>query len=481
MQNTIKNQYRIRFSSLGCPKNLVDSEVMLGHLTKAGYKIYPDNNLSYDNIVNCDIFIINTCCFIKEAEQESRNTIKEVIKLRRSWRNKKLTGKNGYKIIVSGCLAQRYHEKLNQEFKGEIDGIIGLTERNKIVNLCDDLLNNNGLEKKTNYLKDYWDSPTKECKLDTQRLRITPSHYAYLKIAEGCNNHCSYCIIPDTHGPYRSKPLDAIIDETMSLVSQGVKEINLIAQDTTSYGKDFKTPVSLSKLLKKLAEVKHLKWIRLLYTHPAHFSNELINTIRDLDKVVKYIDLPIQHISDNILSLMRRHITSDEIKQLIYTIRKQIPDVFLRTSVIVGFPGETENDFRKLLEFMEEIEFERLGAFQYSREKNTSASKLNNHIPIKIKQERLNSVMALQQKIAFKKNNSLINKSLTTIIDYPHKDIVYSQQNKNGVYIGRTYGDAPEVDGNIIVKTNTNRRISAGDVIKVKVIGTENYDLIGEL
>lgn len=481
MQNIIKNPYRIRFLSLGCPKNLVDSEVMLGHLTKAGYKMYPDSKLSYDNIGNCDIFIVNTCCFIKEAEQESRNIIKEAIKLRKSWRDRKLTGKNGYKIIVSGCLAQRYYEKLNREFKGEIDGIIGLAERNRIVNLCDDLLNNNEAKKNPGYLKEYWGSPTKGCKLDAQRLRITPSHYAYLKIAEGCDNHCSYCIIPDIHGLYRSKPIDAIIDETISLVSQGVKEINLIAQDTTSYGKDFKTPVSLSELLKELAKIKHLQWIRLLYTHPAHFSDELINTIRDLDKVVKYIDLPIQHISDNILSRMGRHISADEIRRLISKIRKGIPDVFIRTTVIVGFPGETESDFRKLLRFMEEIEFERLGAFQYSQEKDTVASRLDNHIPIKIKQERLNRVMKLQQKIAFKKNNSLINKSLATIIDYPYKDIVYSQQNKNGVYIGRTYGDAPEVDGNIIVKTNTNRRISAGDIIKVKIIGTENYDLIGEL
>jgi ribosomal protein S12 methylthiotransferase len=480
MRNTKKNPYRIRFLSLGCPKNLVDSEVMLAQLNKAGYKIHLDSKLSFNDIGKYDIFIINTCCFIKEAEEESRSMIKEAIRLRELWRNKKRSMKNGYKIIVSGCMAQRYHKDLNREFQGKIDGIIGLTERNKIVSLCNNLLNAKP-KGKTDSSQIYWHQPTKECKSDNQRLRITPAHYAYLKIAEGCNNHCSYCIIPDIHGPYRSKPINDIINEAKILVSNGVKEINLIAQDTTSYGKDLQSDLSISRLLKELVKIKNLKWVRLLYTHPAHFSDELIDTIRNSDKVVKYIDLPIQHISDNILSLMRRHITSNGIKRLINTIRKRIPDVFLRTSVIVGFPGETKEDFRKLLEFIKETEFERLGAFQYSQEKDTYASGLKNHISEDIKQKRLNDVMVLQQRIAFKNNNSLINKSLPTIIDYHHTDLVYSQKENNRIYTGRTYGDAPEVDGNIIVKASVKHKLVAGDIINVKVIGTEDYDLVGEL
>jgi ribosomal protein S12 methylthiotransferase len=451
--------------NLGCPKNLVDAEVMLGHLSSAGYQICTDKELADNTRINYDIFIINTCCFIKEAEDESRDIIQKAIDIK---------DKADIKIIVSGCLAQRYAGQLYKEFDREIDGIMGLSERDKIVQLCTNLLKDNRYQKYRRTSKD-------GCRLDGERLRITPQHYAYLRIAEGCDNRCSYCIIPDIHGPYRSKPLDAIIEEAIFLVSQGTKEINLIAQDTTSYGKDFRSSVSLSALLKELAKIKDLEWIRLLYTHPAHFTDELIDTISQLDKVVKYIDLPIQHISNNILSLMGRHISSDGIKRLISKIREKIPDVFIRTTVIVGFPGETESDFKKLLDFIREIEFERLGAFQYSREKNTPAYRLDKQLPITVKEKRLDSIMSLQQKIAFRKNESLINKSLSTIIDEPYKDMVYSQQNQDKIYLGRTYGDAPEVDGNIIIKTNANRGLSVGDIIRVKVTGTEHYDLVGEL
>lgn len=478
MQNKIKNHPRIRFLNLGCPKNLVDSEVMLGHLSAAGYQVCPDINSDRQTGKtknDCDIFIVNTCCFIKEAEQESRDIIKQAVSFRKKLENEQDKKYKGYKIIVSGCLSQRYADRLDKEFNREIDGIIGLSERDKIVQLCNSLLSNDKHQ-------EYWGVSKKECRLDNQRLRITPRHYAYLRIAEGCDNRCSYCVIPDIHGSYRSKSLEAVINEAVYLVSQGTKEINLIAQDTTSYGKDLQ--ISLSELLKELVKINRLEWIRLLYTHPAHFSNELIDTIRELDKVVKYIDLPIQHISDNILCLMGRNINSDGIRRLIHKIRERIPDVFLRTTVIVGFPGETESDFKELLGFIEEMEFERLGAFLYSREKDTPAYRLDKQIPIKIKEERLDAVMTLQQKIAFKKNQSLINKTLTTIVEGLYKGSltltdVTSRQGK--IYLGRTYGDAPEVDGNIIVKTTANKRVSVGDIIKVKVTGASDYDLIGEL
>jgi ribosomal protein S12 methylthiotransferase len=445
----------VRFLSLGCPKNLVDSEVMLGHLSSGGYYVMSDNEVSASPN-NCDVFIINTCCFVKDAEKESRDIIKQAVKQKR---------KAGYKIIVSGCLAQRYHQQLNKDFKQGIDGIIGLHLRDKIVSLCNEVLKN---ELPHSRHCCYWDETAKRARIDNHRVRITAQHYAYLRIAEGCDNRCSYCVIPHLHGSYRSKPLNLVIDEAKSLVSDGVKEINLIAQDTTSYGKDINGNLSLSQLIRELDKVKDLKWIRLLYTHPAHFDNELIKTIGTIDKVVKYIDLPIQHISDNILSLMRRNITGDKIRKLIYRIREKIPDVFLRTSVIVGFPGEREEDFQQVLDFIEETGFERLGAFEYSKEQGTDAYGFNNQIPVRVKRERLDALMSLQQKIALKKNHLLINKKLPVIID---------DYSENG-YTGRTYGDAPEVDGTVIVKSI--QKLTPGNIINVTIVGVKNYDLVGK-
>ncbi|MDI6733701.1 MAG: 30S ribosomal protein S12 methylthiotransferase RimO, partial [Planctomycetota bacterium] len=421
---------------------------MLGHLSRAGYQICSDSVLSRNNPADYDIFIINTCCFIDSAEKESRDIISQAIEIREQGRKG-----NGYKIIVSGCLAQLYKEKLYNDFKGKIDGIIGLSERNRIVQLADELLDNpaGGLRGL------YWNEPSEKCRTDTNRLQITPKYYAYLRIAEGCDNRCSYCIIPSIHGKYRSKPFTNVLDEARALAKNGVKEVNLIAQDTTSYGKDLTDKTSLSLLLREINEIKGIKWIRVLYTHPAHFTDELIETIRNTRKVVKYVDLPIQHISDNILSGrdgMRRQGTKEKIKRLIEKIRERIPSVFIRTTVIVGFPGETGKDFKELLDFIKEMEFERLGAFTYSQKAGTPACALDKQIPENIKQERLDEIMSLQQKIAFKKNNSLINETLEIIID---KVIPYNPQ-RDGDYapikigVGRTYGDAPEVDGNVIIK-----------------------------
>mgnify|MGYP001586164225 FL=1 len=473
----------VRFISLGCPKNLVDSEVMLGHLTGAGYQISPDNK---SNQAQADLFMVNTCCFIDEAEQESRDIIRQAIDIRETFR-KKHPGQDGYKIVVSGCMAQRYAGRLNQDFNGQIDGIIGISERDKVIDLCDSLLRsrngvpsrhssgrprrnagaiisgNNGQSKNIVYRA----KSNAECRTDGQRLRITPAHYAYLRIAEGCDNRCSYCIIPSLHGAYRSKPVDKMMAEASSLVSGGAKEINLIAQDISSYGKDIGS--SLAELLKKLSCIKGLKWIRLLYTHPAHFTDELIDAIRDIDKVVKYVDLPIQHISDRMLSAMGRHTTSTQVRRLIDKIRQRIPGVFLRTSVIVGFPGETARDFQELMDFIRDTEFERLGAFEYSREKDTPAYNMAHQVPARIKKQRLDKVMLLQQGIAFSQNQALKGKLMDAIIDGPVK---------NGLYLGRIYGDAPDVDGNIIIKSKS--KLLSGDIVKIKVTGSKDYDLTGE-
>ena len=455
----------VRFISLGCPKNLVDSEVMLGHLTGAGYRISPDNK---PNQAESDIFMVNTCCFIGEAEQESRDIIRQVIDIRQAFR-KEHPGRNGYKIVVSGCLAQRYAERLNQDFKGQIDGIIGISERDKVIELCDGLMNNGHRAKSPRpSVRREKGGFIKKCRTDGQRLRITPAHYAYLRIAEGCDNRCSYCVIPALHGVYRSKLLDKVIAEASSLVAGGAMEINLIAQDISSYGKDI--GASLPELLKKLAGIKDLKWIRLLYTHPAYFTDELIGAIRDIDKVVKYVDLPIQHISDRMLSSMGRHVTSNQVRRLIDKIRQRIPGVFLRTSVIVGFPGETGQDFQELMDFIRDTEFERLGAFEYSREKDTPAYQMAHQVSAKIKKQRLDKVMLLQQGIAFRQNQALKDKLMDAIID---------KSGKNGLYLGRIYGDAPEVDGNIIIRSKT--KLSAGDIVNIKVTGSKDYDLKGEL
>ena len=433
--------------------------MMLGHLSGAGYQICPDTQSNQDQ---ANIFMVNTCCFIDEAEQESRDIIKQAIDIRDTFR-KQHPGQKGYKIVVSGCMAQRYADQLNKDFKGQIDGIIGISERDKVIDLCDSVLSN-GQNKNTLYRT----KPNTNCRTDGQRLRITPKHYAYLRIAEGCDNRCSYCVIPALHGAYRSKPVANVIAEASRLVSGGVREINLIAQDISSYGKDIGS--SLAELLKKLAGIKDLKWIRLLYTHPAHFTDELIGAIRDIDKVVKYVDLPIQHISDRMLAAMGRHTTSAQVRRLIDKIRQRIPGVFIRTSVIVGFPGETSKDFRELMDFIKDAEFERLGAFEYSREKDTPAYNMAHQVPTKVKKQRLDKVMSLQQGIAFRQNHALKGKLIGAIVD---------KSAKKGFYLGRIYGDAPDVDGNIIIKSKA--KLLAGDIVSIKVIGSKDYDLTGSV
>jgi len=425
----------IRLISLGCPKNLVDSEVMLGKLSRAGYKIVPDS-------ARADIFIVNTCSFIKDATDESKSIIKQAIKLKKS-------GHYG-KIVVVGCLPQRQGKKVSNIYNKDIDAWIGVFKRDNIAELCDSLLEDK------NTKKCFIPPAISSTRHDTERLMITPPHFAYLRIAEGCNNRCTYCVIPSLHGAYRSKTAEDVI-----------KEAKIIAQDTTSYGIDIHGKPYLADLLRKLSKIEKIKWIRLLYTHPRYFTDELIKEISCNDKIVKYIDLPIQHISDNVLQRMNRKVSSDEIRALIDKLRLSVKGLFIRTTFITGFPGETQKDFDELLDFLVKTRFERLGAFKYSSEKGTVAYSFKDKVAEATKIKRLDIIMRAQQKIAFDFNKSLRGKVISAIID----------ENKNSPNTGRTYGDAPEVDGNIFIRT---KGLKQGGIYNVRVTGNKGYDLIGE-
>ena len=457
----------IRFVSLGCPKNLVDSEVALGSLTQAGYQVVADHEPA-------DICMINTCCFVKDARIESSEIIDQAINLKKDGQYKK--------IVVSGCWPQREAKSIRKTYGRKIDALVGVFGRNEIVNTCDQLLKNASKQRGQSTAV-ITPRPHEACRTDPTRWRITPPHYAYLRIAEGCDNHCTYCVIPSLHGRYRSKPIKTIVSELQSLVRDGVREINIIAQDTTSYGQDLSGLQNLHVLLERISGINGLQWIRLLYTHPAYFTDELIEVISRNKKIVKYVDLPIQHISDSLLKKMGRHPGRTAITELIARLRQKInrgsgPELFLRTSVIVGFPGETENDFQTLLNFLKETKFERLGAFQYSAEPGTPAARLPRQVPAKVKQARFDAVMQLQQKIAFAKNKELVGRKLPVIIDR-----VGSKQDRT-ILIGRTYGDAPEVDGVIFLKPGTGKKnnpIKVGQITTATVTGRQDYDLQGRI
>jgi len=438
---------KIGIVSLGCPKNLVDSEVMVGLLEKDGYEVSED-------LTESDLVIVNTCSFIKDAKEESIDTIMELAKLKKDGKLKKL--------LVAGCLPQRYKEDLANELK-EVDGFVGINSIPDIGKVVQDTLNGKRVIhiENTRYLYSH----------DTPRRLIAPSHSVYIKVAEGCDNRCSYCIIPEIRGHYTSRPMESIVEEADNLVENGAKEINLISQDTTFYGKDIYGRYALSELLKKLARIDGIKWLRLLYTHPAHFTDELIDTIADEISICKYIDLPLQHISDNILERMGRNVTKCEILSLLKKLRERIAGLVLRTSFIVGFPGETEDEFKELLDFIEEIRFERLGVFTYSKEEDTPAYGFDFHVNEGTKRKRLNAVMELQKSISQEYNQSLSGKKFQVLVDeIDDKD--------RHLVIARTYGDAPEVDGQVFVKSC--RVCSKGEFLDVKVIDTYEYDLVAE-
>ena len=437
----------ILFISLGCDKNLVDSEVMLGLLDAKGYQMVDDETLA-------DVIVINTCCFIHDAKEESIQTILEMAQYKTEGRLKAL--------IVTGCLAQRYQKEILEEIP-EVDAVLGTTSYDRIVETVEEALAGNGhLE-----LEDVDALPL----VDVKRLVTTGGHYAYLKIAEGCDKHCTYCIIPKIRGNYRSVPMERLLKEAEELAEQGVKELILVAQETTLYGKDLYGEKSLSKLLRELCKINGIRWIRLLYCYPEEIDDALIQVMKEEKKICHYLDLPIQHANDTILKRMGRRTSKQQLEKIVKKLRQEIPDIALRTTLITGFPGETQEQHEELMEFVDEMEFDRLGVFTYSPEEDTPAAEMSDQISEEVKQERQAELMELQQDIVFDQAEDMIGQEVLVMIEGKVAD--------ENAYVGRTYKDAPNVDGLIFI--NTDEELMSGDFAKVKVTGALEYDLIGEL
>lgn len=424
----------------GCAKNLVDSELMLGKLAQNGYKITLDEN-------KADIVIINTCSFIQDAEKESVKSIFDMINA-------------GKKIIIAGCLPQKYQKEL-QELIPEALAFVGIGDIDKIVDVVKKITK----DKKVKY--EVSEDPQYYYPEDVKRQQITMGASSYIKIADGCDFECGYCVIPKLRGPYHSRTIENIVKEVQELANKGTTEVVLIAQDTTSYGKDIYGKPSLKELLIELNKVENLSWIRVMYTYPSLLSDDLLKTMNELDKVVKYVDVPLQHSSKNVLELMNRPAIDN--RKLIKKIRKLIPNVAIRTTFIVGYPNETEEDFKDLYNFVEEMKIDRLGVFEFSREKNTKSYSLKPQIPAKVKKQRRKELMALQQKIALDLNKKMIGKKVECIVETVNED---------GLVIARTYKDAPEVDCLIFV--DTVEPVLPNDIITVKVTDFKGYDLIGK-
>ena len=437
----------ILFVSLGCDKNLVDSEVMLGLLANHGHQMV-------DSEEDADVIVVNTCCFINDAKEESIQTILEMAEYKKTGSIKAL--------IVTGCLAQRYKQEIMDEIE-EVDAVLGTTSYDKIVEVIDEALQGH----KSLELTDIDALPTVESK----RLVTTGGHFAYLKIAEGCDKHCTYCIIPKIRGNFRSVPMERLIKEARDLVEQGVKEIILVAQETTLYGVDLYGKKSLHVLLKELCKIGGLRWIRILYCYPEEITDELIQVIKEEDKICNYLDIPIQHASDGVLKRMGRRTSKQQLIDTVNKLREEIPDIALRTTLITGFPGETEEQHEELMEFVDEMEFDRLGVFTYSPEEDTPAATMSDQIEESVKEDRQAELMELQQEIAFDLAERMIGKEVIVMFEGKVAD--------ENVYVGRTYMDAPNVDGLIFVETN--EELMSGDFAKVRITGALEYDLIGEL
>ena len=437
----------ILFISLGCDKNLVDSEVMLGLLDSKGYQIVDDETLA-------DIIVVNTCCFIHDAKEESIQTILNMAQYKTEGRLKAL--------VVTGCLAQRYQQEILEEIP-EVDAVLGTTSYDKIVDAVEEALEGQGHVK----MQDLDALPL----VETKRLVTTGGHFAYLKIAEGCDKHCTYCIIPKIRGNYRSVPMERLIKEAQELADQGVKELILVAQETTVYGMDLYGRKSLSKLLRELCKISGIRWIRILYCYPEEIDEELIQTIKEEPKICHYLDLPIQHASDGVLKRMGRRTSKAQLVEIIGRLRQEIPDITLRTTLITGFPGETKEQHEELMEFVDEMEFERLGVFTYSQEEDTPAAGFEDQVEEEVKEDRQAEIMELQQEIVFEQAESMIGREVLVMIEGKVAD--------ENAYVGRTYRDAPNVDGLIFV--NTEEELMSGDFARVRVTGAAEYDLIGEL
>lgn len=434
--------------SLGCDKNLVDTEMMLGLLNRDGYTFTDDE-------YEADVIVINTCCFIGDAKEESVNTILEMAQ-------RKIDG-NCKALIVTGCLAQRYKQEIIDEIP-EVDGILGTSTYDEISNVLKKAL---GGEGSVSCFNDLDLLPQTE----TDRILTTGGHYAFLKIAEGCDKHCTYCIIPTLRGNYRSVPMENLIKEAEKLADKGVKELILVAQETTLYGVDLYGKKSLPELLKKLCLISGIQWIRIQYCYPEEITDELIAVMKEESKICRYLDMPIQHASDRILKRMGRRTSKEQLKDIINKLRSEIPDIALRTTLISGFPGETEEDHEELMEFVDEMEFERLGVFAYSAEEDTPAAEFPDQVPQEIKEDRRDAIMELQQEISLDLSQSMVGKTLEVMIEGKVAD--------ENAYVARTYMDGPGVDGMIFVQTG--EELMSGDFAKIRVTGAMEYDLIGEL
>jgi ribosomal protein S12 methylthiotransferase len=450
---------KVGIVSLGCAKNLVDSEIIAGHLREAGLSLTSDAN-------DADVMIVNTCSFIDAAKEESIAAILE------SNRNRGMSRRHeAQKLIVAGCMAQRFSKELPGEMP-EVDAFIGLDQLTQIVPIIESLLERDAEAAPENFVTP---QPRFIPDFDTPRFRLTPAHTAYVKIAEGCNHPCSFCIIPQMRGRHRSRTVASVVQEVRNLVAEGVREINLISQDTTYFGMDRweekagpRAKVdsargdSLTSLLRELNAIEGDFWIRLLYTHPAHWSDELIETIAACPKVARYVDMPLQHISEPMLEAMRRETSSQHIRDLIARIRAGVPGIALRTTFIVGFPGETEEDFETLLRFIEETRFERLGVFKYSREDGTRAAKRDGHLTARTKQARWKKAMALQQRIALEQSASAISRPIRVLVE--------------SAGVGRSEADAPDVDARVFVPKN----LAIGQFADLRVSGARDYDLVAQ-
>jgi ribosomal protein S12 methylthiotransferase len=452
---------KVGLVSLGCAKNLVDSEIMAGHLRQAGMALTP-------NADEADVMIVNTCSFIDAAKEESIGAILEANRERGMKRRHR-----AQKLIVAGCMAQRFAGELRASMP-EVDAFIGLDQLTQVAPIIEGLL---AKERAKKSLPENFVTPQPKFipDFDTPRFRLTPSHSAYVKIAEGCNHPCSFCIIPQMRGRHRSRTVASIVAEARNLVAEGVKELNLISQDTTYFGMDRweekagpRAPVDSSRgdslvyLLRELQKIEGDFWIRLLYTHPAHWSDELIQTIAECPKVARYVDMPLQHISDPMLEAMRRETSARHIRDLIARIRAGVPGIALRTTFIVGFPGETAEDFATLLRFIEETRFERLGVFKYSREEGTRAAKREGHLPARTKESRWKEAMALQRKIALEQTSALVGQKIRVLVEVPG--------------VARSEMDAPDVDARVFVPAT----LPVGEFVTLTVTGAREYDLVAE-
>lgn len=438
---------KINMISLGCDKNTVDAEMMLGLSADYGFE-YTDNELE------ADVIIVNTCCFILEAKEESIEAILDVARLKEEANLKAL--------IVSGCMAQRYKEEILQEIP-EVDALVGTSSYDKIVEVINEVL----AGKKNIEFLDLDRLPN----ISIKRKNSSGNWYAYLKIAEGCDKNCTYCIIPSLRGHYRSYPIEDLLKQAKDLALDGVKELILVAQETTLYGTDLYGKKSLDKLLKELTKIDGIEWIRILYCYPEEITDELIETIATEDKICKYLDIPIQHASDKILRRMARRTRQSEIKEKIKKLREKIPEIVLRTTFITGFPGEDEEDFADLVDFVSEMEFDRLGVFTYSEEEGTPAANFENQLEEEVKKARRDEIMLLQQNISKNKLSKMIGKKLKVVIEGKLTD--------EDVYVGRTYMDIPDVDGCIFIKSDLTH--ISGDFVEVLVTDSSEYDLVGEL